>query len=330
METMDINENPFSDHIGKLFVGGLNYDTTEEGVREYFEKFGELLSCELVKEPSTGRSRGFAFLTFAEMAGVDAVQAERPHHLDGRKLETRRAMPKRDPDSRLLTNKLFIGGLNAEVEEQDLKDYFCNFGTITDIYIVLDFHTKKRKGIAFVTFDNHDPVDKAVLMRHHNIKGFMHDVKKAQPKVDTRKTASYYDMPYANRPTPIKEEFSRPYYVLKDNDSKMTRTKQDSSDSTKILRSSRAGLKLPVGLVRRRLKEGENAMKFSNEAPVFMAAVLENLIAGLLHLGQDVCRQDNRRKVTPRHLLHAIRSQSDWNVLLADMYVSQGDVHLRP
>lgn len=39
----------------KLFVGGLSYSTTDESLREYFSRFGELVDCVVMKDPATKR-----------------------------------------------------------------------------------------------------------------------------------------------------------------------------------------------------------------------------------------------------------------------------------
>ena len=61
----------------KLFIGGLNYSTTDETLREFFSKFGELVDCVVMKFRDTKRSRGFGFVTYAELEQVDACQAAR-------------------------------------------------------------------------------------------------------------------------------------------------------------------------------------------------------------------------------------------------------------
>ena len=58
--------------------------------------------------------------------------------------------------------KIFIGGLKDDVEDEDLRDYFGKYGTITDAAVVLDRDTKKKRGFGFVEFDDYDPVDKIV------------------------------------------------------------------------------------------------------------------------------------------------------------------------
>lgn len=54
-----------------------------ERLRDYFSKYGEVLDCVVMRDAATGKSRGFAFLTFADPNVVDEV-ASRHHHLDGK------------------------------------------------------------------------------------------------------------------------------------------------------------------------------------------------------------------------------------------------------
>ena len=55
-----------------LIVLGVNYATTEEGMRKYFEAFGELMLCDL-KVGANGKSKGFGFIRFANMAAQEKV-----------------------------------------------------------------------------------------------------------------------------------------------------------------------------------------------------------------------------------------------------------------
>lgn len=66
-----------------MFIGGLNWDTTDQSLQQYFEQFGRVSSCVIMREGSTGKSRGFAFLTFDDPAAVNEVMS-REHFLDGK------------------------------------------------------------------------------------------------------------------------------------------------------------------------------------------------------------------------------------------------------
>ena len=57
----------------KLFVGGLSWETRENQLKEYFEKFGEVESVELKLNPVTGQSRCFAFVVYTEPSSIDKV-----------------------------------------------------------------------------------------------------------------------------------------------------------------------------------------------------------------------------------------------------------------
>ncbi|OEL35125.1 putative RNA-binding protein ARP1 [Dichanthelium oligosanthes] len=50
----------------KVFVGGLAWETHKEGMRAYFEQFGDILEAVVITDKNTGRSKGYGFVTFRE------------------------------------------------------------------------------------------------------------------------------------------------------------------------------------------------------------------------------------------------------------------------
>ena len=68
---------------GKLFIGGISWDTTEEKLSEYFGNYGEVLLTSVMKDKLTGKPRGFGFVVFADPSVLDAVLQEK-HVIDGR------------------------------------------------------------------------------------------------------------------------------------------------------------------------------------------------------------------------------------------------------
>ena len=50
----------------RIFVGGVSSVTTEDDIRTYFESFGQVTLCRLIMDHMTGRSRNYAFVTFAD------------------------------------------------------------------------------------------------------------------------------------------------------------------------------------------------------------------------------------------------------------------------
>ena len=63
---------------GKIFVGGLHVEATEADVRQQFSVFGDVIEVLMMYDRLTQRSRGFAFVTFADPAS--ALLAEQKQH----------------------------------------------------------------------------------------------------------------------------------------------------------------------------------------------------------------------------------------------------------
>lgn len=73
--------------MSKLFVGGLSWDTTDDGLRSAFETFGEVREAKVITDRETGRSRGFGFVTYADSgAASKAIEEMNGTILDGRSI----------------------------------------------------------------------------------------------------------------------------------------------------------------------------------------------------------------------------------------------------
>jgi RNA recognition motif-containing protein len=80
----------------KVFVGGLSWDTNDEGLRNAFAAFGEVVEAKVITDRDTGRSRGFGFVTFADANGIQAaIQAMDGKQLDGRNIRVSEAQERR-------------------------------------------------------------------------------------------------------------------------------------------------------------------------------------------------------------------------------------------
>lgn len=104
-------------------------------------------------------------MTYLRSSMVDEMMHNRPHVIDGRQVETKRATPREDSGKREVqatVKKLFIGGLKENMTDSDLRDYFGQFGNIEEIVILKDKETGKCRGFGFITFDDYDPVDKII------------------------------------------------------------------------------------------------------------------------------------------------------------------------
>ncbi|XP_053734927.1 RNA-binding motif protein, X chromosome isoform X2 [Synchiropus splendidus] len=81
-----------ADRPGKLFIGGLNTETTEKALEQYFSKYGRIVEVILMKDRETNKSRGFAFVTFENPADAkDAAHEMNGKSLDGQPIKVEQA-----------------------------------------------------------------------------------------------------------------------------------------------------------------------------------------------------------------------------------------------
>ena len=157
---------------GKMFIGGLSWQTTPESIREYFSIFGELAEVMVMKDPATRRSRGFGFITFSDPSAVEKVLSFPVHQLDGKNVEPKVAVPRKtNPKLVMRTKKIFVGGLSAKTSLEDVKSYFEQFSMVKDAMLAYDKLTNRHRGFGFVTFDNDEVVDKICEIHYHEING---------------------------------------------------------------------------------------------------------------------------------------------------------------
>lgn len=207
-----------------LFVGRLSWDTKEPQLRAAFEEFGEVTNARVITDRDTGRSRGFAFVTFANSESAErAVDEMNGVMLDGREIVVREAEdkgprggagggnrdraggrgaprrdggrgPRRDARSQGGSysggNTLFVGSLSWDTKEPQLRSAFEEFGDINEARVITDRDTGRSRGFAFVTFENADSAERAVReMNGAMLDGreiVVNEAKERQPRGDRR------------------------------------------------------------------------------------------------------------------------------------------------
>jgi len=178
---MDENSDAF-DVEGKIFIGGLSWQTTEATLRLHFEKYGELEDVAMMIDKRTGQPRGFGFIKMKVTSDADVI-VQKEHFIDGRKVDVKRAVPrdKAPAPTRTESKKIFVGGLSGDVTDTVFSEYFCQFGAVKDAVVMLDRTTDRSRGFGFVTFENDADVEK-VLSTENTIMGKWVEVKRAEPR----------------------------------------------------------------------------------------------------------------------------------------------------
>nr|CAD7462425.1 unnamed protein product [Timema tahoe] len=149
---------------------------THEELREHFIQYGEIESINVKTDPNTGRSRGFAFIVFTGAETIEKVLSAGDHIINNKKVDPKKAKARH--------GKIFVGGLVPELTDDDIKNFFAQYGTIVEVEMPFDKLKNMRKGFCFITFESEQVVMELLRSPKQSINGKEVDVKKATPKPD--------------------------------------------------------------------------------------------------------------------------------------------------
>ncbi len=186
-------------------MGGLNYLSLQSDIKSYFETFGKVTNCTLLVDKSSGKSRGFAFVTIEDPSKIISIinnilagelrdkVLSRKHEINGKIVDVKLAVEGKKREEMLdSSKKIFVGGLDPTVTNgirtyliivlDDLRNFFSNFGEVREAVVLFDNNRGASRCFGFVTFDSKETVDLLVKDNNYIIKGKPVDVKQALPK----------------------------------------------------------------------------------------------------------------------------------------------------
>lgn len=83
----------------KLFIGNIDWKTTDEELQKLFAEYGEVEEAIIIKDKFSGRSKGFGFVTFTNAEEADkAIETLNGYDLNGRKIAVNEARPQKERD----------------------------------------------------------------------------------------------------------------------------------------------------------------------------------------------------------------------------------------
>ncbi|VVC27967.1 RNA recognition motif domain [Cinara cedri] len=141
-----------------LVVLGLPWKVTEEELKKYFVKFGQVEYTQ-IKTDLNGKSKGYGFVRFKHKKSQVRVMLER-HNIEGRWCDVRIPNSK-DKNVNKVPRKVFIGQVPENVDEDLLRNYFVKFGEISDLFL-----PRPHRGFAFVTFTDPSSAQKVIGKDH--------------------------------------------------------------------------------------------------------------------------------------------------------------------
>ena len=75
----------------KIYVGNLSFNTTQEELESEFSQYGEVDEVRLISDRDTGRSKGFAFISYKTEDGMEAALKKNGEEMGGRALKVNKA-----------------------------------------------------------------------------------------------------------------------------------------------------------------------------------------------------------------------------------------------
>merc|ERR1739838_353267 len=93
-----------------------------------------------------------------------------------------------------------------------------------------------------------------------------------------------------------------------------------------MTRSARAGLTFPVGRIARYLRQGGYATRVGAGAPVYLAAVLEYIVAEVLELAGNAAKDNKKRRIIPRYIQLAVRNDDELDKFFGNVTIASGGV----
>jgi len=143
-----------------LILLGLNPQTTEASIREYFEKMGDLTMLDIKK--SKDANVGYAFIKFADKE-VERKMLKEKHNIEGK--QTYLKIPNSRHQGDRSERKVYVAYRTKELSEEDLRNHFEKFGDVEEVFIPTPW-----RHFCFVTFME-KRVAQSLLGKEHMLQG---------------------------------------------------------------------------------------------------------------------------------------------------------------
>nr|XP_049465134.1 CUGBP Elav-like family member 1-A isoform X3 [Anopheles coluzzii] len=160
-----VGDQPDPDYI-KMFVGQVPRSMDEQQLKEMFEEFGRVHQINVLRDKTSGQSKGCCFVTFYTRKA--ALKAQDALHNIKTLVGMHHPIQMKPADSENRNErKLFVGMLSKKYNENDVRQLFSGHGTIEECTVLRD-PSGQSKGCAFVTFATKQAAIGAIKQLHQS------------------------------------------------------------------------------------------------------------------------------------------------------------------
>ncbi len=168
--------------LGFVSGGGHQTDSNLARIPPPFLAFGCPSSLDIAGNPRTRMTAELALTRLAAATG----SVHRPRRILGRSMHFERER----------TMRIYVGNLPYSVSDEDLRETFKVFGSLTNAEVVKDKFSGQSKGFGFVDMPNHAEADSAIRALHDQpLKGRKLTVNEARPRPDRPPRQKMYHQP---------------------------------------------------------------------------------------------------------------------------------------
>ncbi|CAL9073182.1 unnamed protein product [Musa acuminata var. zebrina] len=188
----------------KLFVHGLGWDTTAEGLRAAFVRYGDIDDCRVIVDKASGRSKGYGFVLFRHRSSArralrrpqklidnrmtscqlaSAGPSASLHHHNSASQHHQNPNPNPGPGPAShqdnISRKIYVGNVHSDIDGGRLLAFFSQYGEIEEGPIGFDRHTGKPKGYALFVYKTVEGALRALEEPSKNFEGHLLHCQKA-------------------------------------------------------------------------------------------------------------------------------------------------------
>ncbi|ESN97904.1 hypothetical protein HELRODRAFT_187316 [Helobdella robusta] len=143
-----------------LIVNYLPQTMSQEDIRSLFSTIGELESCKLIRDKTTGQSLGYGFINYRHTEHArKAIYSFNGLRLQNKTIKVSFARPSSDT---IKGANLYVSGLSKSMAQPDVDSLFAPYGVIVTSRILCDPVTGLSKGVAFVRYDTRQEAEQAI------------------------------------------------------------------------------------------------------------------------------------------------------------------------